>query len=84
MSVVILSYRRGWGICLVVGFVRVLVCSVDGKDGFLYSLCLGLQCVVLVDRKQQSAVVRRKEREVLGDQFRIFVMSRGNATTLPS
>ena len=60
MLVVILFYRKDEEICLVVGFVRVLVCSVGGKGEFLYSSHPNRQCAVLVGWKQQSVVVRKK------------------------
>ena len=53
MSVVIfVPCRRGLGIRLAVGFVRVLVGLVGGRDEFLYSSRLGYQRVVLVGQKQ--------------------------------
>ena len=84
MSVVISFYRKGWGIYLVVGFVQVLVCSVDGKDGSLYSSRLNLRCVALVDHKQQSVAVRRKKWGVSIDRFRLFMVIGEMTMTLPS
>ena len=50
----------------------------------LYSPCLGFQCIVLVDYRQQFVAVRRKERGVSNDRFWVFVVIRGRTTTLPS
>ena len=52
MSVVIFLCRRGLGIRLAVGFVRVLVYSVGGKGESLYSSRLDHQRAVLVGQKQ--------------------------------